>query len=80
MGRTLARLLPREGKFFDYFSEHVGHAVVGAAELRALLGSEKLRDAIGKLESMDNTDAILRVCSEIDPLETDADYIRRLLA
>ena len=76
----MARLLPREGKFFDYFSEHVGHAIVGAAEWGALLGPERLRDAIAKLESMDNTDAILRVCSEIDRLETDADYIRRFLA
>ena len=34
----MARLLPREGKFFDYFNEHVGHAVLAAAELHALLG------------------------------------------
>jgi len=31
----LVRLLPREGKFFDYFNEHVGHAVLATAELRA---------------------------------------------
>ena len=31
------RLLPREGKFFDYFNEHAEHAVAAAAELKALL-------------------------------------------
>ena len=156
-------LLPREGKFFDYFNEHVGHAVLAAVELRTLLGdlvnleahqrnierhekqadqithhtiqllhqtfitpldrdeihqlittmddildlmedtaqclflydvravtpeaqrlaeicvscTERLRDAVGKLESMDNGDAILRLCAEIDRLETDADYVMR---
>ncbi|TMI04898.1 MAG: DUF47 family protein, partial [Betaproteobacteria bacterium] len=32
----MGRLLPREGRFFDYFNEHAGHAVL-AAELKALL-------------------------------------------
>jgi uncharacterized protein Yka (UPF0111/DUF47 family) len=157
----LASLLPREGKFFDYFNEHVGHAVLAAVELRTLLGdlvnleahqrnierhekqadqithqtiqllhqtfitlldrdeihqlittmddildpikdtaqclfpyevravtaeaqaeicvgcTERLRDAIGKLESMDNGEAILKLCAEIDRLETDADYVMR---
>ena len=159
----MARLLPREGKFFDYFNEHVEHAVLAAGELRTLLGdlvnleahqrnierhekqadqithhtiqllhqtfitpldrdeihrlittmddildlmedtaqclflydvravtpqaqrlaeicvscTERLRDAIGKLESMDNGDAILKLCAEIDRLETDADYVMR---
>jgi predicted phosphate transport protein (TIGR00153 family) len=159
----LASLLPREGRFFDCFNEHVGHAVLAAVELRTLLGdlvnleahqrnierhekqadqitphtiqllhqtfitpldrdeihqlittmddildlmedtaqclflydvravtaeaqrlaeicvacTERLRDAIGKLESMDNGDAILKLCAEIDRLETDADYVMR---
>ncbi len=157
------RLLPREGKFFDYFNEHAGHAVLAAAELKALLAdlsglearrrnierhekqadqithqamqllhqtfitpldrdeihqlittmddvldlmediaqclflydvravtpeaqrlaeicvacTEKMRDAVARLESMDNTDAILKLCAEIDRLETDADYVMR---
>jgi hypothetical protein len=157
------RLLPREGKFFDYFNEHAGHAVLAAAELKALLANlsdlearrrnierhekqadqithttmqllhqtfitpldrdeihqlittmddvldlmediaqclflydvravtpeakrlaeicvactEKMRDAVAGLESMDNTDAILKLCAEIDRLETDADYVMR---
>jgi predicted phosphate transport protein (TIGR00153 family) len=157
------RLLPREGRFFDYFNEHAGHAVLAAAELKALLAdlsdlearrrnierhekqadqithqtmqllhqtfitpldrdeihqlittmddvldlmediaqclflydvravtpeaqrlaeicvacTEKVRDAVARLESMDNTDAILKLCAEIDRLEADADYVMR---
>jgi predicted phosphate transport protein (TIGR00153 family) len=157
------RLLPREGRFFDYFNEHAGHAVLAAAELKALLAdlsdlevrrrnierhekqadqithhtmqllhqtfitpldrdeihqlittmddvldlmediaqclflydvravtpeaqrlaeicvacTEKMRDAVAKLESMDNADAILKLCAEIDRLEADADYVMR---
>lgn len=159
----MGRLLPREGKFFDYFNEHAGHAVLAAAELKALLADlsdlearrrnierhekqadqithhtmqllhqtfitpldrdeihqlittmddtldlmediaqllflydvravtseaqrlaeicvaciEKMRDAVARLESMDNTDAILKLCAEIDRLEADADYVMR---
>jgi len=157
------RLLPREGRFFDYFNEHAGHAVLAAGELKALLAdlsdlearrrnierhekqadqithhtmqllhqtfitpldrdeihqlittmddvldlmediaqclflydvravtpeaqrlaeiclacTEKVRDAVARLESMDNTDAILKLCAEIDRLEADADYVMR---
>jgi len=157
------RLLPREGRFFDYFNEHAGHAVLAAVELKALLAdlsdlevrrrnierhekqadqithhtmqllhqtfitpldrdeihqlittmddvldlmediaqclflydvravtpeaqrlaeicvacTEKVRDAVARLESMDNTDAILKLCAEIDRLEADADYVMR---
>ena len=159
----MGRLLPREGRFFDYFNEHAGHAVLAAAELKALLAdlsdlearrrnierhekqadqithhtmqllhqtfitpldrdeihqlittmddvldlmediaqclflydvravtpeaqrlaeicvacTEKVRDAVARLESMDNTDAILKLCAEIDRLEADADYVMR---
>jgi predicted phosphate transport protein (TIGR00153 family) len=159
----MMRLLPREGRFFDYFNEHAGHAVLAAVELKALLTdlsdlearrrnierhekqadqithhtmqllhqtfitpldrdeihqlittmddvldlmediaqclflydvravtpeaqrlaeicvacTEKVRDAVAKLESMDNADAILRLCAEIDRLEADADYVMR---
>ncbi len=31
------RLMPREGKFFDYFTEHGDQLVLGAKELRALM-------------------------------------------
>ena len=159
----MGRLLPREGRFFDYFNEHAGHAVLAAAELKALLAdlsdlearrrnierhekqadqithhtmqllhqtfitpldrdeihqlittmddvldlmediaqclflydvravtpeaqrlaeicvacTEKVRDAVAKLESMDNADAVLKLCAEIDRLEADADYVMR---
>jgi uncharacterized protein Yka (UPF0111/DUF47 family) len=33
----------------------------------------KVRDAVAKLESMDNADAILQICGEIDRLESEAD-------
>jgi uncharacterized protein len=35
------RLMPREGKFFDYFSEHADQLVLGAKELRALMDNVK---------------------------------------
>src|SRR6202521_4866612 len=159
----MARLLRREGKFFDFFNEHADLAMLAAAELKALLDdigelelrrrnieryekqadhithqtiallhktfitpldrdeihqlittmddvldlmediaqclflydvravtpeaqrlaeicvacTEKVRDAVAKLESMDNADAILKLCAEIDRLETDADYVMR---
>ena len=159
----MGRLLPREGRFFDYFNEHAAHAVLAAGELKALLAdlsdlevrrrnierhekqadqithhtmqllhqtfitpldrdeihqlittmddvldlmediaqclflydvravtpeaqrlaeicvacTEKVRDAVAKLESMDNADAILKLCAEIDRLEADADYVMR---
>ena len=33
------RLMPREGKFFDYFAAHADQLVLGAHELRALMGN-----------------------------------------
>ena len=35
------RLMPREGRFFDYFSEHADQLVLGAKELRALMDNVK---------------------------------------
>jgi len=37
----------------------------------------KVRDAVALLESMDNADAILKICAEIDRLESDADRVFR---
>jgi predicted phosphate transport protein (TIGR00153 family) len=34
-----SRLMPREGRFFDYFNEHAEQIVLGAHELRALMGN-----------------------------------------
>jgi len=33
------RLMPREGRFFDYFTQHADQLVLGARELRALLAN-----------------------------------------
>ena len=33
------RLMPREGKFFEYFSEHADQLVLGARELKALMAN-----------------------------------------
>ena len=37
----------------------------------------KVKEAVAKLESMDNSDSILKICGEIDRLETEADYVFR---
>jgi predicted phosphate transport protein (TIGR00153 family) len=37
----------------------------------------KVREAVGKLESMDNADAILKLCADIDRLESEADFVFR---
>jgi predicted phosphate transport protein (TIGR00153 family) len=33
------RLMPREGRFFDYFNDHAEQIVLGAEQLKALLGA-----------------------------------------
>lgn len=159
----MARLLPREGKFFDFFNQHAELAVQAATELHGLMGdltqlerrsraiekaekmadqithqtvhllhqtfitpldrdeihqlinamddildlmedvaqclflydvravtseaqklseicvscTGKLREAVAKLESLDHPDAILRLCGDIDRLETEADHVFR---
>lgn len=49
-----ARLMPREGKFFDLFNEHADQLVLGARELRALMDNVRELDerkrAIEKIE------------------------------
>jgi uncharacterized protein len=52
------------------------------AEVRHLanlmqLSCTKVREAVGHLSSMDNGPRILKVCQEIDALETDADRVMR---
>jgi predicted phosphate transport protein (TIGR00153 family) len=156
-------LLPREGKFFDFFNQHADLAALAAIELQALLAdltqlerrsgiikkhekqadqithqtvqllhrtfvtpldrdeihelitgmddildlmedvatclflydvktvpldaqklgeicvacTVKVKEAVAKLETMDNADAILKICGEIDRLESEADYVFR---
>ena len=158
-----ARLMPHEGRFFDYFSEHAALILEGAIELRAMLDNigelevrahniktieskadavthdtiqllhqtfitpldreeihqlitrmddildlmedvshcvflydlravtdearrladicvacaEKVKSAVSMLDNMKNSEAITKVCGEIDRLETDADQVLR---
>ena len=37
----------------------------------------KVKEAVGMLASMDNADAILRICGDIDRLESEADFVFR---
>ena len=157
------RLMPKEGRFFDFFNEHAALVVEGAQELNALLSdmanreahaqnvsaiekkadkithdtvamlhqtfitpidredihklisrmddildlmedvaecvilydirdvpdaarklaeicvscSERVKTAVGMMSNMDNAKAILKICSEIDTLESDADRVLR---
>jgi uncharacterized protein len=157
------RLLPREGRFFDYFAEHADQLVLGARELRALMdnvkelperkrsiekiehradkithqtmqllhqtfitpidrdeihqlitrmddildlmedvsqcmflydihavtdearkladtcvsSTERIKAAVSQLPNLKNSESILRLCKEIDKIESDADHIMR---
>lgn len=159
----MASLLPREGKFFDFFNQHADLAVLAAGELKLLLENigdldlrrrnieryekqadhithqtvallhrtfitpldrdeihglitrmddildliedvaqclflydvraipaearrlgdicvactAKVKEAVAKLQSIGDADAILKMCAEIDRLETDADHVMR---
>jgi len=46
------------------------------AEL-CLAGAEKVRQAVGLLQNMDNSVQILALCEEIDRVESDADHVLR---
>jgi uncharacterized protein Yka (UPF0111/DUF47 family) len=37
----------------------------------------KVKEAVAKLESMENADAILKICGDIDRLESEADFVFR---
>ena len=49
---------------------------VQLAEL-AQMGAVRVRDAVGLLSDMANADAILKLCQEIDQIESDADRVMR---
>ena len=38
---------------------------------------EKVKAAVGMLSNMDNAEAIMRVCEDIDRLESEADHVMR---
>ena len=39
--------------------------------------AEKVKEAVGMLSSLDNSQAILKICNEIDQLESEADRVMR---
>jgi uncharacterized protein Yka (UPF0111/DUF47 family) len=39
--------------------------------------TNKVKEAVAKLESMDNAEAILKLCGDIDRLEGEADFVFR---
>ncbi|MCO5120930.1 MAG: DUF47 family protein [Burkholderiaceae bacterium] len=41
------------------------------------MGCERVASAVGMLDNMDNASAILRLCQEIDQIESDADRVMR---
>ena len=49
---------------------------VQLAEL-AEMGCQRVRDAVALLSDMNNADAILKLCQEIDRIESDADRVMR---
>ncbi|MFA7665024.1 MAG: DUF47 family protein [Burkholderiaceae bacterium] len=46
------------------------------ADINAMC-AERVRAAVAMLDSMENAEAILRICAEIDQLESDADRVMR---
>src|SRR5258708_26290865 len=55
-----ARLMPHEGRFFDYFTEHAALILEGAVELKAMM------DNMGETESSDHS---------LKTMETKADTV-----
>jgi len=49
------RLIPREGRFFEYFNEHAEQLVLGATELKALMSDiSELQIRVRNIESIEN--------------------------
>ncbi len=49
------RLMPREGRFFEYFNEHAEQLVLGAIELKALMSDiSELQIRVHNIESIEN--------------------------
>jgi uncharacterized protein Yka (UPF0111/DUF47 family) len=59
-----------------YDIQSVSNEAMQLAELSQMC-CERVRTAVGLLSNMDNADAILKLCSEIDQLESDADRVMR---
>jgi predicted phosphate transport protein (TIGR00153 family) len=59
-----------------YDIQSVSQEAIQLAELSQMC-CERVRTAVGMLTNMDNGQAILKLCSEIDQLESDADRVMR---
>src|SRR5947209_4383730 len=80
-----ARLMPHEGRFFTYFSEHAALILQGAVELKAMMDNmgetesraHNIKATVDLLNNMGNAEKIMKICADIDRLETDADQVLR---
>ena len=59
-----------------YDIQHVTNEAIQLASLSQMC-CERVRKAVGMLSNMDNAEAILKLCGEIDQLESDADRVMR---
>jgi uncharacterized protein len=56
--------------------QRVTQEAIQLAEL-SLMCCERLKAAVGQLRSLNNAESILKICAEIDRLESDADRVMR---
>ncbi len=59
-----------------YDLRRVSMDAIQLAEL-AEMGCQRVRDAVALLDDMSNADTILKLCREIDQIESDADRVMR---
>ena len=73
-----SKLLPREGNFFELFDQHAERTAEGA---RAFMSMIQNYNDLGLREKyaseVDVAEAALKMCEEIDRLESDADRVMR---
>ena len=80
-----SRLMPREGRFFDLFNEHAEQLVLGAHELRALMGNvaelQERKRSIEKIEHRADkiTQQTMQLLHETFITPIDRDEIHQLI-
>lgn len=79
------RLMPKEGRFFDYFSAHADQLVLGAIELKALMGNVgELSQRKRNIESIEHeadkiTHQTMKLLHETFITPLDRDEIHQLI-
>jgi uncharacterized protein len=79
------RLMPREGRFFDYFNEHADQIVLGAEQLKALMDSvDELDERKRNIENIEHradkiTAATMDLLHHTFITPIDRDEIHRLI-